>query len=85
MSKEQLEELIKERNDYPSLNFLLGEILTIIDAVSEDKERKKAVKDLVRNAFSRSRSSYERVYLEKDGVIYKTDGSTITTGNQAKK
>jgi len=34
------------------ISFLLGKVLTIIDASIEDEQRNKAIKDLIRNAFS---------------------------------
>lgn len=34
------------------LNFLLGEILTVADAAFQDKEQRKAAKDLIRQRFT---------------------------------
>lgn len=34
------------------VKFLQGKVLTVIDAVSAEKEQKKAIKDLIKNAFS---------------------------------
>lgn len=36
----------------PQVKHLMGKVLTIIDATTEDKERGKYVKDLIKDAFS---------------------------------
>ncbi len=34
------------------LKFLMGKVLTVVDATYQDKEQKKAVKDLIKDSFS---------------------------------
>ena len=34
------------------VRFLQGKVLTVIDAISAEREQKKAIKDLIKNAFS---------------------------------
>ena len=37
---------------HAQIRFLMGKVLTIIDACIEDKQRNKAIKDLIRNTFA---------------------------------
>jgi hypothetical protein len=53
--KERIMELISSHEQYR-----LGKVLTIIDATVSDREQRKAIKDLVKEAF------WSRVYLSHD-------------------
>lgn len=51
-------------------NFLLGKLLTIVDASFSDQEQRKAVKDLVRNVVWEQKTHIERAaFSEGEGVL----------------
>jgi len=49
---------------YEHKNYILGKVLTIIDASIPDQEQRKAIKDLIREVF------YNGSYLNDTGVRY---------------
>ena len=66
------------------LGFLMGDILTIVEASISDQEQRKAMKDVMRGAFNRKMNHITEIVTGINGAFVENDGQISRPATIAK-